>query len=147
MPCGCVGEFVKTASTIPLVSCPVCWSSFLTIETCEPRLILARSVPSMLILFSFLLLFRHPFDSAFHLQGQPPGAKSLLENQVQRPSPFEVFRGCIPRILVLSEPTMYICGYASIEGAVTTSYEVQEPVSHLDVVQAREVRVGEPTEE
>ena len=44
------------ASTTPSVSFPVRWSSFITIETREPRLILARSVPSILGDLPFLLL-------------------------------------------------------------------------------------------
>ena len=44
------------ASTTPSVSFPVRWSSFITIETREPRLILARSVPAILGNLPFLLL-------------------------------------------------------------------------------------------
>jgi hypothetical protein len=44
------------ASTIPSVSFPVRWSSFITIETRKPRLILARSVPAILGNLPFLLL-------------------------------------------------------------------------------------------
>ena len=44
------------ASTTPSVSFPVRWSCFITIETREPRLILARSVPAILGNLPFLLL-------------------------------------------------------------------------------------------
>ena len=44
------------ASTTPSVSFPVRWFSFITIETREPRLILARSVPAILGNLPFLLL-------------------------------------------------------------------------------------------
>jgi hypothetical protein len=44
------------ASTTPSVSFPVRWSSFITIETHEPRLILARSVPAILGNLPFSLL-------------------------------------------------------------------------------------------
>ena len=44
------------ASTTPSVSFPVRWSSFITIETREPRLILARSVPAILGYLPLLLL-------------------------------------------------------------------------------------------
>ena len=48
------------ASTTPSVSFPVRWSSFITIETREPRLILARSVPAILGNLPFLLLRSGP---------------------------------------------------------------------------------------
>ena len=53
-------------STTPSVSFPVRWSSFITIETREPRLILARSVPVILGNLFFLLLCCMEFVSFFN---------------------------------------------------------------------------------
>ena len=50
------------ASTTPSVSFPVRWSSFITIETREPRLILARSVPAILGNLPFFVSSQHEWD-------------------------------------------------------------------------------------
>ena len=70
------------ASTTPSVSFPVRWSSFITIETREPRLILARSVPAILGNLPFLLLCCGPelriMQADLFLSKDNPGSTSVI---------------------------------------------------------------------
>lgn len=56
MPCGWTEELVKISLTIPSVSFPDLWSSFITIATRKPGLILIRCVAPIPLIIPFLSL-------------------------------------------------------------------------------------------